>query len=322
MIGYLLIFLISLTASLVLTFFLIPRLLRAKMVGNDINKSNRPEIAEMGGIAIVAGTTGGILFAIFLHTFFGWTFDLTFMLAALITIHSIAFIGLVDDIVDIPQAVKALLPLVAAIPLIVVKAAGSTALTIPIIGTLDFGLLYILVLIPIGIAVASNLTNMLAGFNGMESGMGIVMFLAIAIISLLTGNNLMLIISLSMLGALLGFFWFNRYPSKVFPGDVGNLVIGGTLACTVIVGNTEGIGAILVIPYVIDFFIKALNKFPSKGWAGILKNGKLYAPDKPISFAQYVMKFSKGISEAKLALFFITLEVIFAIIAILLYARF
>ncbi len=321
MLGYALIFLVSAIVSLALTALLIPKLKKAGMVGNDVNKPGRPEVAEMGGLGIVAGVSAGMLLAIFLQTFFGLAFNLTFILAAIITILLVGIIGFVDDLIDLPQKWKALLPLFAAIPLVVVKAAGSTSLSFPVIGVVNFGLVYILVLIPLGIAVCSNLTNMLAGFNGMEAGMGVVMFLTLTILSLHNGNANMLVVSLGMLGALLGFLWFNVYPSKVFPGDVGNLTIGGALAVSVIIGDMHTAGAILTIPYVIDFFIKAKNRFPSRGWAGINKDGKLHAPEKPISFAQWVMKLTGGISERRLTLLFIGLEAVFAVIVLLLYYR-
>jgi UDP-N-acetylglucosamine--dolichyl-phosphate N-acetylglucosaminephosphotransferase len=321
MIEYLLVLLVPLLVSLTLTLFLIPRLRKVGMVGHDVNKPERPEVAEMGGLAIIAGVSSGMLLAIFLQTFMGLEFNLIFVMAALITIHSIALIGLSDDLIDIPQAVKALLPLFAAIPLVVVKAVGSTSIMLPFLGMVDLGLIYILVLIPIGIAVSSNLTNMLAGFNGMEAGMGMVMFGALSILALRLGKSEMLIISLSMLGALLGFYWFNRYPSKAFPGDVGNLAIGGTLAAAVIIGNLESAGAILVVPYVIDFFIKALNRFPSRGWNGTYRDGRLYSPKHPISFAQTVMKAAGGISERNLVAVFIGMEAVFAAIVLVLFWR-
>ena len=196
---------ISFLITYLFTYLLIPRLKRFKMTGKDVNKPDQPEVAEMGGIAIVAGFTAGVLLAVFLNSFLSLHFNLINILAALIAIHSIAFIGVVDDLLDIPQWLKAFLPLFAAIPLVAVKAAGSTVLNIPLIGIVDFGVFYILVLIPLGVAVSSNLTNMLAGFNGMESGMGIVIF---AVMSILAMNHLSietLIISLSMIGALFGF---------------------------------------------------------------------------------------------------------------------
>lgn len=317
--GSLGIIVISFLVTYVFTYLLIPRLKRFKMTGKDINKPDMPEVAEMGGIAIVAGFTGGVLLAVFLNSFLGFKLNLIEVLAALITIHSIAFIGMVDDLLDVPQWLKAFLPIFAAVPLIAV-AAGSTAVTIPFLGSIDLGMIYLFLLVPIGMAVASNLTNMLAGFNGMEAGMGIIIFATMSILALKKGSSEMLVLFLSMLGALIGFFIYSKYPSKVFPGDVGNLTIGAVLAAGVIIGNFETAGVILMIPYAVDFLIKAMNKFPSREWWGEYKNGKLYPyGGKVRGFAQLVMKTFNGISEKDLSMFFISLEVVFGVIVILLF---
>lgn len=312
--------LFSFIVTFLFTKILIPRLKRFGIIGKDVNKPDRPEVAEMGGIAIVAGFTAGVLLAIFLNTFSEFEFNLVYVMAALITVHSVAFIGIVDDLLDVPQAVKAFLPLVAAVPLVAVSAAGSTSMNIPFIGDIDFGILYILVLIPIGVAVASNLSNMFAGFNGLEAGLGSVIFLAMSILAIAHGSVEMVVLFVPILGALLGFLFFNWYPAKAFPGDVGNLTIGAILASGVIIGNMETAGAILMILYVLDFFIKAYKRFPSSNWWGEYKDGKLYALEgKSRGLAQFVMKLFKGISEVNLVLFFIGLQVLIAAVVLLLF---
>lgn len=321
--SFLLLISISFLVTYSFTFLLIPRLKRFKMTGRDVNKPGQPEVAEMGGIAIVTGFTAGILLAVFLNSFLSFNFNLINLLAALIAIHSIAFIGIVDDLLDIPQWVKAFLPLFAAIPLVAVEAAGSTVITIPFVGIVDFGIFYILVLIPIGVAVSSNLTNMLAGFNGMESGMGIIIFVTMSILAIKEMSPETLIISLAMAGALFGFFLHNRFPAKIFPGDVGNLTIGAALASAVIIGNLEAAGALLLLPYVFDFFIKLSNRFPSRNWWGFYRNGKLYPVDNKVrGFAQLVMKKFNGISERNLTLLFIGLEMIVGLFVLVLFLRF
>ena len=323
MINYVIIFLVSFIITLGFTYMLIPRLKRFRIVGKDVNKPDKPEVAEMGGIAIVAGFVGGVLLAVFLNSFFSFQFNLINILAAIITILAIAIIGLVDDLLDLPQWFKALLPLGAAIPLIAVNAVESTSMLFPFIGQIDFGIFYPFVLIPIGIAVASNLTNMFAGFNGLESGLGIVMFSTILVISIMHGNTEMSVLSVPILGALFAFLIFNWYPARAFPGDVGNLSIGAILASTVIIGNFETAGALLLIPFVIDFFIKAYNKFPSKNWWGEYKNGKLYPVDNKVrGFAQLVMKRFDGIREKNLTLFFIGIEMVVGIVVLILFARY
>lgn len=301
---------------------LIRKLLASQMVGNDVNKEGRPPVAEMGGLGIVMGATGALLFAIALRTFLGYEFSLIEVLAAMLTMTIISLIGTYDDLFDMRQDIKAILPMVAALPLVAVSAAGSTAFSIPFVGTVDFGFFYIFLLIPLGVTVASNLTNMFAGFNGMEAGMGAVIFAATAILAFMNGSVEMALISAAMLGALLAFLRFNWYPARIFTGDIGNLLIGAALASAVIIGNLESAGAILVIPYVVDFFIKARNRFPSTKWWGELKGGKLYPLDGRVrGLAQLVMKLSNGISEQRLVLVFIAAEGFCALIVIFLYGK-
>ena len=302
--------------------FLIRKLQAAGITGKDVNKGGGEPVAEMGGLAIVMGAIGSLLLAIALYTFLHYSFDLIGVLAAMLTLMIIALIGTYDDLFNMRQAVKAVLPMVAALPLVAVSAAGSTAINVPFLGAVDFGYFYMVLLIPLGIAVASNLTNMFAGFNGMEAGMGCVIFAATTLLALLHGSTEMAMVSAAMLGALLVFLKFNWYPARIFTGDIGNLSIGAALAVAVILGNLESAGAILVIPYVLDFFIKAYNKFPSTKWWGELRGGKLYPLEGKVrGLAQLVMKLYGGVSEQKLVLTFIAAEAVCALIAIALFGR-
>ncbi len=318
---YLFIMLFSFIVSYALSVVLIPRLKRFGITGKDVNKPGRPEVAEMGGITIVAGFTAGMLLAIVLNTFFGFEFELLPLLASLIAVHSIAFIGIVDDLVDIPQHFKAFLPLFAAIPLVALKAAGSTTMHLPLIGVVDFGIAYLLILVPVGVAVASNLTNMLGGFNGLETGMGMIIFSVASLLAYAHNQAVSAYIFMSFLGALAAFYIFNRYPSRAFPGDVGNLSIGAALAAGVIIGNMESAGALLLLPYVADFFIKAINGFPSREWWGEYRNGKLYPVEGKVrGLCQLVMKTANGITERNLVLVLFAAEIVLGIIVLFMYS--
>ncbi len=61
-------------------------------------------------------------------------------------------------------------------------------------------------------------------------------------------------------------------------GDVGTLLIGAVIAAAVILGNFEAAGAIIIIPYLIDFAIKLVNKLPSEDWWGTLRGRKALLP--------------------------------------------
>ncbi len=282
-----------------------------------MNKPNKPFVADTGGLAIIFAVLFTVLLAIAYYTFFDNNLNLVLLMAASLTILILEVIGFYDDLFDIHQAIKAVLPILAAIPLIAI-AAGTTTMSFPFIGAINFGIFYVILLIPLGITVASNLTNMLAGFNGSEVGMGIIMFITMSLLFLMQGKTEPLIISLAMLGALTGFLIYNWYPAKIFPGDATTFLIGGTLATVVIIGNMEAAGAILVIPYVIDFFIKAKNGFP-KSFAQY-KEGKLYAPKNRIrGLADLILHISNGLTEVQLTLILIGMEIVCGIIALYLY---
>jgi len=293
-------FLVSFTGFL----FMIPRFKEAGITGRNRNSLEREEIAEMGGLVIVAGYSAGIILIISLKTFFD-----------LFTLISLT--GIFDDLISIKQGIKSFMPVFAALPLIALKE-GFTIMKVPFIGFVNFGIYYHLILIPLGITGAANAVNMLAGFNGLEAGMGLVAVGALAIIAYLIGETTAFLLSIIMLGALLATLCFNWYPAKILVGDVGTLTIGTVIASVVIIGNFEMAGGILIIPYVIDFIIKAKNRFPYS--FGVYRDGKLYCPEGgPVGLGQLIMKVCGGISERNLVLVLMGIEAIFGLIAILIY---
>jgi UDP-N-acetylglucosamine--dolichyl-phosphate N-acetylglucosaminephosphotransferase len=134
------------------------------------------------------------------------------------------------------------------------------------------------------------------------------------------GENTALIILLAGMGALLATLRYNWYPAKIFIGDAGTFSIGAMMVAAVIIGNFELAGVIIMIPYAIDFFIKAANRFPSHGWEGIYREGKLYCPEPRIKgLAQLIMQLTGGVSERNLTLILIGTEAVFGGIAIWLF---
>ena len=313
------ILLISFIASYVLFPAMIIRLKKVGIVGKNMNSKTKEEVAEMGGLVIVAGFGAGVFTLIAIHTFLDMfaLVNLVSISAAFSAILIVALIGIFDDLVSMPQQVKAFMPALAALPLIVIKE-GSTLMKIPFFGMINFGLLYTLIIIPLEMTIASNAINMLAGFNGLEVGMGLIAMGTLAVIAYLIGNINVLVILLAAIGALLAALYYNWYPAKILIGDVGTLSIGAIIAVSVIIGNLEIAGIILLIPYVIDFVIKAKNRFPYS--FGIYKEGKLYCPENgPVGLGQLIMKLTGGISEKNLVSILMGVEIIFGIIAILFY---
>jgi UDP-N-acetylglucosamine--dolichyl-phosphate N-acetylglucosaminephosphotransferase len=298
---------------------MIIRLKKAGIVGKNMHSEIQEEVAEMGGLVIVVGFGAGIFTVIAVKTFFNIfpSVDLISILVALSTILIVVLIGIFDDLVSMPQQIKAFMPLFAALPLIVIKE-GSTFVRVPFWGNVNFGLLYTLVIIPLEVTIAANAVNMLAGFNGLEVGMGIIAMGSLAIIAYLLGKIAVLVILLAALGALLATLYYNWYPAKILVGDVGTLSIGAIIAAAVIMGNFEIAGVILLIPYIIDFLIKAKNHFPYS--FGEYRGGKLYCPEGgPVGLGQLIMKVCGGISERNLVLMLIGIEAVLGVVAILIY---
>ncbi|MDW8031890.1 MAG: hypothetical protein RMJ29_08795, partial [Candidatus Bipolaricaulota bacterium] len=89
----------------------------------------------------------------------------------------------------------------------------------------------------------------------------------------------------------------------------GTLTIGTVIAAAVIVGNFEWAGVMVIIPHMLDFVLKARKRFPSSGWWGEYRDGKLYCPAHgPVGLAQLILKLAGGLHERTLVLILIGLE--------------
>ena len=200
----------ALLMSLTLCAVLIPVIRRAGVVCKDHNKRQAREIPQMGGLAVILGFCGGLLIALGLSTFaeLGHGLNVESLLAAVATVLMVGFIGLIDDLLGMPQLVKAITPAIAAIPLVVIRS-GVTIMRIPFLGPIDLGFLYVFALVPLGVTGAANAVNILAGFDGMEAGMGLVALSSLAVISGHLGSWTALVLLVAGIGAVLGFLIFN-----------------------------------------------------------------------------------------------------------------
>lgn len=299
--------------------FLIRRMHFRKIVGVDMNKFSKPRIAEMGGISVLFGFSFATMIAIFLFTYFRLIeINLTIFLAAFITVVLIGFLGLVDDLIGWKKGIRqyqhALFPLFAALPLMAVKA-GTVQMAFPFIGAVYLGILYSLLLVPIGITGASNAFNMLAGMNGLEAGLGIIVFSTALFISLYTGSIEAALIASAMLGALIAFLYFNWFPAKIFPGDSLTLMMGAGLAAIVIIGNMEKIGLMLISLYFVEFLFKAKHFFQAESFGIPQKNGTLKPNPKGGSLTHWVMR-RGNFSEKQVVLIILGMQVVVSLATI------
>src|SRR3990167_7565257 len=210
-----------------------------------MNKPYKIMVAEAGGVVVVAGFIIGVLSYIALKTFYFRQFTGTVELFVLISVILIvSFIGLIDDLlgwkIGLSKRVRLFLVLFAAIPLMVIDA-GSSKITLPLLGTFNIGLLYSLIIIPLGVLGATTTFNFLAGYNGLEARQGILILSALAYVTYITGNSWLSIVALCMIASLFAFYVFNHFPARIFPGDVMTYAVGALIAGIAILGNIERI---------------------------------------------------------------------------------
>jgi UDP-N-acetylglucosamine--dolichyl-phosphate N-acetylglucosaminephosphotransferase len=280
---------LSLLVSFLTTWIIVKKWIRKApeigLVGLDMNKPGKPKVPEMGGICVVFGFVLGILAYTGIMTFYFGSSKHVSILAVLCTVLMTCIIGIIDDIsgwkIGLAQWQKFVLTFFAALPLVVINAGHST-MNLPILGTIDWGVIYPLLIVPVGIIVASNSFNMVAGYNGLEAGMGVIILSALSYFAFIGGKLDAMMLALCMVGALLAFLCFNWYPAKVFPGDTMTYAVGALTACVAILGDMEKIAVILFVPYAVDFFLQLRCGFNFEAFAKVNEDGSLEVPDHGI----------------------------------------
>lgn len=321
-------FIISFLITLIVTPFWIKRAKKAGLVGRDVHKLGRKKVAEVGGITILTGFLFGILVYIAIQTFyFSNQLKSLEIMAVLSTILIIAFIGLVDDIlgwkIGLRQWQRPLLTLFAALPMIVINSGHSTMI-LSFLGRIDIGLFYPLFFVPIGIVGAANGFNMIAGYNGLEVKMGIMILSVLGFVSWVIGNSGAAVLAFIMVFALLGFLYFNRYPARVFPGNIMTYSVGAMIAVIAILGNVERIALILFIPYFIELLLKLRGMFQKESFAKVLKDGGLAVPYDKFYGLEHVMvyinkKIRKRVTENNVVNSLLVFEFMFVVLAIVMW---
>ena len=98
----------------------------------------------------------------------------------------------------------------------------------------------------------SNAVNLTDGIDGLVSGLGAISFATYAIIAWNQQQYHILILCLSVVGALIGFFGYNHKPAKIFMGDVGSLALGGLLATISILLHQEWTLLLIGLVYIVE----------------------------------------------------------------------
>ncbi len=315
--------LISFLIVLSLIPWVIKYLRKIGLMDQDQNKKDKSLIPISGGIPVLVGIFAGLMLFIFIQTFiYNETEFLLKLFASMTSIMIITFIGFSDDLLRITkkngtdkikglkQWQKPILTLAAAIPLMVVNA-GTTTLALPFIGRIDVGLIYPLIFIPIGVIGSANMVNMLAGYNGLEAGLGIVYLTMLGLFALTFSRLEGALLAFLTVAALLAFLIYNKFPAKILSGDSLTYLLGGVLVNVAIIGNIERAAIIVSIPFFIEFFLKLRTNFKAKSY-GYYKNGKIQSYYNKIYSIPHIFTIKGKYTEKQIVLFIVLIELFFA----------
>ncbi len=241
---------ISFFSVLFLTPVAIKSLTAKGKVVLDVHKPEKPHIPRPAGpiiaISIIAAEI--VLFILTMNTA---------VLAILLTTAIAFLIGYVDDNRVMPGWFKPVALLAAAIPLVVLDVFAGEVYGDSL--NLIFGSAYIPILhIPlifVIIPITGNTINSIDVLNGVASR-----FLIIATVPLLAsiaifGSSEVFLATLPMLFAMIAFYKYHKFPSRIFPGDSGTLLLGAMYGAVAVAGNSEVIGVIALLPAVMNSFL-------------------------------------------------------------------
>ncbi|MCJ7651431.1 MAG: hypothetical protein MUP85_22715 [Candidatus Lokiarchaeota archaeon] len=222
------------------TYFIIPQIIKLMIkknyVGYDIHKNSKPQVAESGGISIVLGySITSILLILAFPQFSNEIFVL------LVSVILSGIIGFLDDRIRLKSRYKVLLILFTGMVIFIANFFGFINIespTIPFLGQLRLNIIYPL-LAPLIVAVFGNTVNMLEGYNGEGSGTCLIALISLFICGLIWNSAEAILFTTAGIAVIIPFFHYNKYPAKIFPGDVGTLSMGTIIAGVALFGSLE-----------------------------------------------------------------------------------
>ncbi|MFB6208904.1 MAG: hypothetical protein ABEJ56_02065 [Candidatus Nanohaloarchaea archaeon] len=318
-------------------------LLSSGIYGKDQQKPGKPKLPTSGGLVVLFG----FMFAVTAFLGLNNILDLVaiqteMVLAALSSAIMIALIGLVDDIhvgekefeietptdrilgaidvfdgdvrlredemdrIGLSQFNKMLFVLPAVFPLMAV-GAGSYTMKLPFLGMIDWGLVYPLVLLPLGLLFVANVVNFLAGLNGLSPGTSLAASLGLGIFAFLNSKPEAMIVAFSLSGALAAFLYYNWYPASILPGDSLTYLSGAAMFSAIVLGDMEKFGVFIFIPWIIEFFLKTRSGFKAHSWGVVAEQGLLPQHERTYSLTHPLMR--KGFNEKEITSILVLFEV-------------
>lgn len=259
-----------------LGYFMVPFLHKIKFgqtireVGPSWHK-NKQGTPTMGGIMFIIGSSVAAVICIaFLWLNGGAETQLMFVKVVAGALMAVGFgiVGFLDDYISIKkhrnlgltEIQKLILQfvIVGAYLLSVALAGGTTETVIPFLGSVDLGFFYY-ILAAVFIVGMVNAVNFTDGIDGLNTSVTLVVALVFSVIAMLLNRVGLSLYAAAIVGAMIGFLFWNANPAKVFMGDTGSLFLGGAV-CALAFGVDMPILLILIgIIYIVEILSVVLQ---------------------------------------------------------------
>ena len=237
-------------------------------------------------------------------------------LIVLLAFMGYGLIGFVDDfLIAVLKNNEGLKPLykflmqvlLAVVFFVLYRSHASLEITLPITRiVLPLGIAYFF-LVLFMFAGSSNAVNLTDGMDGLSSGVSIIALIPYLVITLKQEKIGLAIFVVCLIGALLGYLYYNKKPARVFMGDTGSLALGGVLAALAMITKTELLLILIAGVPVIETLCVMIQIGSVK-----IRHKKVF-PYTPIHYAFRI----KGMPEVSIVRMFWLVEAILAGIGLL-----
>ena len=255
--------LIAGTASLLICIFLGPKFisfLRAREFGQNIREEGPEGHHAKAGTPTMGGI---IIFTAIAVPFLLLTDRDARSLAVFGVAVACALLGFADDYTKLVKRrslglrgrTKLIVTMLISIGLWIAASEGADlgdTLNLRIVDAqVDLGYLYP-VLIYLVVAGTTSAVNLTDGLDGLAAGCAAIVLLAYIAITFTTGQKDLALVAGCLVGACVGFLWFNSFPASIFMGDTGSLGLGGAIAGLAVMTKTEELLLVLGGIFVVE----------------------------------------------------------------------
>ncbi len=276
----------------------------------DQHKVGRPLISTGLGVFYVLTTTICLFVIYFSNKVFSLGLDtsvngVSAALTLAVCILFGGFMGLLDDFMDLKWRYKAFMPLIAALPLMyyaLENPALRTSISLPFVGTLQFGEAYIFIIIPLIVMIVTNTVNQLGGLNGLETICPAIVILGLMVFS----PSYFLMIGPILFWLILSYF---NTKGKIFVGNVGSFAIGITIASFAIISDQKISLLVSILPFIFNSSLILLSVFFRRKRAAVTFDGKRLYSNSRNSLVTTIT-YNRPLTERQIV-FIISLIVVF-----------